>query len=140
MEKQFYRSTNKKEIFGVCGGLADYFDVDVVWFRLGFVCAAIFGGSGVIVYLILALVLPEAPTPENQEYFTNTNTEEMSEKRKDSGTLIGGLVMVTLGLCFLANNFIPHVSFSKLWPVVLVVIGIGLLLKAKKENQESQNP
>jgi uncharacterized membrane protein HdeD (DUF308 family) len=51
-------------------------------------------------------------------------------KHKDRGSLIGGLVLITLGALFLADEFIPHVSFSDLWPLILVVIGIGLLINS----------
>ncbi|MFT6850018.1 MAG: phage shock protein C [Sphingobacteriales bacterium] len=140
MEKQLYRSKINKQLFGVCAGLADYFKLDTIWVRLGFVCATIFGGTGVVLYLILALVLPEASSG-NPEFNTQPeNAKEMTKNKKDSGSLIGGLVMVTLGLCFLAQEYIPHVNFQKLWPLILVVIGIGLLIKAKKEGKDESSP
>lgn len=140
MEKQLYRSKINKQVFGVCAGLADYFKLDPIWVRLGFVCAAIFGGTGVVLYLILALVLPEASSEFSEINPQPENSTEMSKKKKDSGSLIGGLVMVTLGLCFLAQEYIPHVSFRKLWPLILVVIGVGLLIKAKNEGKDESTP
>lgn len=47
--------------FGVCGGLAERFGTDPVWFRLGFVCLALIFGKGVLLYLILTAVMPKAP-------------------------------------------------------------------------------
>jgi phage shock protein PspC (stress-responsive transcriptional regulator) len=47
-------------LFGVCGGLGNYFGVDPVWFRLGFVLTALPGGvPGLILYIIFFLVMPE---------------------------------------------------------------------------------
>ena len=59
--KRLYRDPDNTMIAGVCGGLGNYFHSDPVWFRLIFVLAVIFGvGTGLIVYLILWVVVPEA--------------------------------------------------------------------------------
>ncbi|MEO1645373.1 MAG: PspC domain-containing protein, partial [Chloroflexota bacterium] len=50
------------KLAGVCSGLANYFDVDVTLVRLAFVVATLIGGPGLLVYIILALVLPGDPT------------------------------------------------------------------------------
>jgi hypothetical protein len=55
-------------------------------------------------------------------------------RRRDRNGLIGGLVLITLGVLFLADNFIPDVRFRDFWPLILVAIGIGLLLNANKRN------
>ncbi len=48
--------TNGK-VMGVCAGLANYFGVDTVWFRVGFVAAAVIGfGSPILIYLVIGLV------------------------------------------------------------------------------------
>lgn len=52
--------------------------------------------------------------------------------RPDRSGLIGGLVLVTLGLLFLADNFLPDVRFRDFWPLILVVIGVGLLWKSRQ--------
>jgi hypothetical protein len=51
---------------------------------------------------------------------------------RDRNGLIGGLVLVTLGLLFLADNFIPDVRFGDFWPLILVVIGAGMLWRTRK--------
>jgi phage shock protein PspC (stress-responsive transcriptional regulator) len=59
--RRLTRSPDDKVLFGVCGGLATRFGVDAVWIRLGFVALALLFGKGVLLYLILALVLPKSP-------------------------------------------------------------------------------
>jgi phage shock protein PspC (stress-responsive transcriptional regulator) len=50
------------KVMGVCAGLANYFGVDTVWFRVGFLAAAVIGfGSPVIIYLIIGLVADSRP-------------------------------------------------------------------------------
>ncbi|MBR1810570.1 MAG: PspC domain-containing protein [Clostridia bacterium] len=62
MKKKLYRSQTEKKFAGVCGGLAEYFDIDVTIIRLIWVLVSIFGaGSGLLAYIICALVIPEQP-------------------------------------------------------------------------------
>ena len=49
---------------GVCNGLAAYFGIDPTFVRLGFVLLTVFGGTGVLIYLVMVIVVPEASTPE----------------------------------------------------------------------------
>ncbi len=60
--KRLYRSRKERMIAGVCGGLADYLSVDPTVVRLLFVLALFLGGPGGLVYLILWIVVPDAPT------------------------------------------------------------------------------
>jgi phage shock protein C len=58
--KKLTRSRTKKAIAGVCAGLGEYFNIDPIVIRLGFIFLALAGGPGIIVYLIMWLVVPEA--------------------------------------------------------------------------------
>jgi phage shock protein C len=60
--KRLYRDPDDRIIGGVCSGLGAYFRVDPVWFRLAFVLAVIFAGTGILLYLILWIILPPART------------------------------------------------------------------------------
>ena len=57
MQKRLTKSNDKK-IFGVCGGLGNYFDLDPTLIRVGFLVAVFMFGTGVLLYLILAVVMP----------------------------------------------------------------------------------
>lgn len=59
--RRLYRSQRERMLFGVCGGLAEYFNIDPTIIRLLFVVATLAGGPGLIIYIILALVVPEDP-------------------------------------------------------------------------------
>lgn len=58
MQKRLYRSRTNKMIAGVCGGLAEYFSIDPVIIRIIAVALAISGGTGVLIYLLLWLIVP----------------------------------------------------------------------------------
>ena len=56
--KKFYISDSDKKIGGVCGGLAEYFNIDSTFVRLLFVLGGLLGGLTVIAYLALWLISP----------------------------------------------------------------------------------
>lgn len=58
MKKRLQRSADKK-ILGVCGGLGEYFDIDPTVIRIIFLMALVMFGTGFLLYLILALVMPK---------------------------------------------------------------------------------
>ncbi len=62
MEKKLYRSATDKKICGVCGGIAQYFKVDPTLVRVIWTVLACFGGSGLLAYIICAVIMPEEPT------------------------------------------------------------------------------
>lgn len=59
--KRLYRSRKDRVIAGVCGGLADYFHMDPTWIRLLFLIFLFLGGSAILVYLVMWLVVPIEP-------------------------------------------------------------------------------
>lgn len=61
MEKKLYKSNTDKKICGVCGGLAKYFGIDSTIVRLALVLFCLLGGSGLLAYLICAIVMPSDP-------------------------------------------------------------------------------
>lgn len=63
-QKRLYRSTQDRMFAGVCGGIAEYLDVDPTLVRLVFVALAFMGGPGPIIYIVLMLIVPENPGPK----------------------------------------------------------------------------
>jgi len=61
MEKKLYRSRTDKKVCGVCGGLAKYLNMDATIVRLIVVLLTLAGCSGLLIYIICALVIPEEP-------------------------------------------------------------------------------
>ena len=60
MEKKLYRS-NERKIFGVCGGVAEYFGIDPTIVRVIWTVLALSGGGGAVIYLIAALLMENRP-------------------------------------------------------------------------------
>ncbi len=151
--KRYFRSKTDRVFAGVCGGLAEYFAIDPLLIRLLFVVLALVGGGGLLIYIILWIVAQEKPqsynkaqapsiienqeppSPEPQHTYENQQSGQQpsppeTKYRRPHRGLIGGLVLITLGILFLVVEFVPSVDFSDLWPILLVVIGIGLLLRS----------
>lgn len=61
MQKKLYKSNTDKKLCGVCGGIAEYFNIDSTIVRLILVLAVLFAGCGILAYIIAALVMPDKP-------------------------------------------------------------------------------
>lgn len=61
MEKRLYKSEKNKMLAGVCGGIAEYFNLDPTLIRLGWIVFSALGGSGILAYIIAAIVIPQNP-------------------------------------------------------------------------------
>ena len=61
MTRRFYKSNANRLLAGVCGGIANYFDIDATLIRLGWVVFCALGGSGILAYIIAAIIIPSAP-------------------------------------------------------------------------------
>lgn len=64
MKKKLYKSAIDKKLCGVCGGLAEYFEIDSTLIRLGWVLFTFLGGSGILAYIVAAIVMPESQNIE----------------------------------------------------------------------------
>lgn len=157
MAKRLYRSKRECIIGGVAGGLAEYFDVDPTIMRILWVLVAFANGIGVLAYIVAWIVVPANPRWQSGERFERTESirnevldkarevearlkgevahlgqEETprapgSERSPESSAKVVGIVLVCIGLLFLARNFWSWIDFGTLWPVILVVAGVALL-------------
>jgi phage shock protein C len=57
--RKLYRSQSQRMLAGVCGGLAEYFNIDATVMRVLFLILAVFGGSGLVLYLVMWIVVPD---------------------------------------------------------------------------------
>ncbi len=117
-------------VAGVAGGLAQYFNVDPVLFRLGFVLLALTPGLGVVVaaYIVLAVVVPLRPADEVEPEIT-------SSLSMGHGREIAGFVLLGLGVMLLAANLgvFWFLRWDLFWPLVLVGVGAFLLVNRVRD-------
>ena len=59
--KRLYKARGQRMVCGVCGGLAEYFGIDPTLVRLAFLLLAAGWGSGILAYIVAAIIIPEPP-------------------------------------------------------------------------------
>lgn len=59
--KKLYKSRYDRKLLGVCGGIAEYLNVDSTWIRLAWAVLVCFVGTGILAYILAALILPDNP-------------------------------------------------------------------------------
>lgn len=117
-ERRLYRSSRERVIAGVCGGLGEYFALDPVWFRIGFVVLALGGGSGILIYLLMWLVI--SPAPEG-------HAPSSAGRGSVTGAAVVGVVFVIVGTIALVNTISPWIG-QYVWPIVFLLGGMALVL------------
>lgn len=142
MARKLYRSRTDSIIAGVCGGLAEYFDIDPSLVRVGAVLLTLAWGAGLLAYLVLWLIVPQKPlesslAEEGGETGAQSPVAERSEK--DRGIFFVGMILTIIGVLLLMNNYISFawLSLGKLWPLLIIIIGVMILAKgsARKEDE-----
>ncbi len=167
MPERVYRSVRDKMIGGVCGGLAEYFRVDVTLVRLIALVSLFAGGVGFLAYLAAWVIIPVNPKEldgytgnykdeaggvvvkevisdqeemalefgkqeSHQTYQTYSN--HVNNNRHDDRTKIAGGILVVLGVVFLLERWFPlWFNLSKMWPVVLIIIGLVIIVRGGRK-------
>jgi phage shock protein C len=162
MEKTLYRCRTGRMVFGVCCGLARYFDLDPVIVRLVFALSLFIpglNGAALLAYIIMAIIVPvegsatvttEQTVKENLNDIretanglgdklrtniapANAPTEERVRRRNNVLTVIGGFLIVVGTLALLSSlNIFWWFSWDYLAPAVLIVIGILFIVSRRK--------
>lgn len=146
-DRKIFRSIDDYMIAGVCGGLADYFKIDSSLIRIIFVLLALSGGSGVLIYLILWLVVPKETGVEKEidrEEKVKEFAEDVKSKVKTMAKEIKsdvkikkmkkinilGIILILVGLVAIWNQLSPiRVEWNFFWPGLLILVGILVMFK-----------
>jgi phage shock protein PspC (stress-responsive transcriptional regulator) len=125
------RSSTDKVIGGVSGGLAEYTGIDALLWRVGFVALAFAGGTGVLVYLLLWLLMPVAPGGEPVgSGLAFRRTAPAGPRSPVPGVTIAGLLIV-LGTLALLARLTPWDPGGRVFlSAALLVVALGLLAAA----------
>jgi len=136
---------------GVCAGIAEYFSLDPSVVRIIAILAAAAGGTGVVAYIIGWLVIPSAPAtgeaqPETSEETLSQGVAEIQETAKKAADelkhtlsdgngnhrFLVGIVLIGIGVLYLFKQFIPWLTFAKLWPFIFVLVGIWIIVSPNR--------
>lgn len=129
---RLYRSKSDRFIGGVCGGIAEYFNIDSNVVRILFVLSIFFGGLGIILYIAALIIVPENPSQEARppQHIINN-------------TLFWGIVLVVLGAVLLFKELdlfdffsIRNLPWSTIWAIFLIAVGVILLVTHSRTRSE----
>jgi len=121
-----YKSTSDRMVDGVCGGVAKYFGLDPTLVRIATVLLAIFGGIGVLLYIVSMIVMPREPA-------TMAGTNEPAPKPGSNEKFWGVLLLVVGSVWLMGNLGIPiwhgwwGFSWGFLLPLILILAGVAFL-------------
>lgn len=136
--KKLYKSQRDRMIGGVCGGISEYLDIDSTIVRIVFVVMALFGGSGIIIYIAGLLIFPD-----NGDVLTK---EAKVEKKSTAG--FWGALLIILGILFLISDFgFRGINHYWMWhgfrgmfiPIIIIALGAWFLLKPSGEKDKTGN-
>jgi len=153
-QKKLYRSEKNKIIAGVCGGLAEYFNIDPVLVRIAFVIVAFINGVGILAYILLWAIVPKESDADSSDMEKNLKEfgKELKESvdvaavetkkythSKRSKNVIAVIIIIT-GAVILLNqfNYVWYLRPHFVFPVLLVVFGVYLLLRGLNNNNENK--
>lgn len=129
--RKLTRSKNNSIILGVCGGIAEYFNIDPIIVRLIWGLSLIpFFFTSAIIYVICGIIVPYGKpiTYESNEDYNIIYEDLETNKENDHNSKLIGILLVVIGLFFLAKEFVPNfINILRLWPVLLIIAGLYVI-------------
>ena len=130
-----YRSKSNKIIGGVCGGIAEYFNIDALIVRLFWVFFTLVGGAGIIAYIAALIIMPENP---DQEEIKKVKTNGVD------GAKLWGSILIIFGIILLIRQtgFFYHFYFWDIpWKVLIgsLLVGLGAYIIFRKGKSKTSS-
>ncbi len=126
--RQLRRSRSDRMLAGVCGGLGAYFDVNPLFYRIGFVVLTFLGGAGFLVYGAALLVIPDEGAQDS------IAADALRNHRHRPGALVGLLLVGAAGIALL-SHISYHLHSEVFWTIVL--LGGVLILASNYRRHET---
>ncbi len=140
---KLYRSRTERMIGGVCGGVAEYFNVDITLVRIIWAVSIFAQGLGVVAYVAGLILIPDNPSV--------SETSIKKSKASENTMLIIGAIIIAFGLLLLFRmnwNYFPFFRFyyftrlvhwDLLWPLAIIVIGVLVIYFVIKKEKEASD-
>ena len=130
MAKRLFKSTDRK-LFGVAGGVAEYFDIDATLVRVGFVVLCFICPLAIVAYLAMAVLMPSSltvPPVLTSGQTSDSAAENWGDREGNRGRgKLHGWAIVGLGV-LIALSIFSVFSLDNWWLIVAVLIGVGVVL------------
>ncbi len=120
--KRIYRSQKDRILSGICGGFADYFHVDPSVIRLVWIFFTLFGGSGILAYVLAIVIIPN-------EYEVPQKSRHYFSLLKDDRTILWGALLVFVGFILIfQHNDLLRVAWREFWNSgINLIMAVGIL-------------
>lgn len=142
--RKICRSRQDRVFFGVCGGIAEYYNIESLWVRVVFIFLGITGAVGFILYLALIVLMPLNPQGklssekevEREKDDDFSISEGLSDFRLDKRRNLLGVVIVAVGLIAFFNELFPSfwIGWKVLWPIIIIFIGFSFISDARPKS------
>ena len=129
--RKLHRSGSNRWIAGVCGGLAEYFGLHAAIYRVLFVALAFAGGTGILLYLAAALVMPAEGRDESI-------LSETLRRHRDRPWLVIGLALLALAVICVLSDPGPGVGFGPGGLVLLLLVAGGVFLWSRAARRDAR--
>ena len=133
--KRIIRSRKDRIIAGVCGGFAEYFGLDPSLIRLAWIFFTLFGGSGILAYLLAMIVIPDE---FSAPYYERNNVTP----QKNDKTILWGALLIFVGLIlFFMHNDLLNMIWRRFWDssinlfLAIAILGFGVYLLYTKRSE-----
>ena len=139
--RSLYRCRHDRRVAGVAAGVAEFFDLDPTLVRLVWFVSIFFGGFGLLLYILMAIIVPNEPlTEEELAAPVDAGSPHRHAGRSGNGGLgltFVGLALILFGGLALANTFFVDWGFngSFVWPGFILAIGVLLVAAAVRRGE-----
>jgi phage shock protein C len=125
------RSQHDRVLGGVCGGLARTWQIDVTLVRLAFVLLALAGGTGILLYLLLLILMPL----EGSEVGTGEAGSISDSERQHRTTLVVGGALILMGAWLLLGQIpgLHWITLRNLGPLLLIGVGVWMIANRARQ-------
>ncbi|MCG3119800.1 MAG: hypothetical protein ALAOOOJD_02312 [bacterium] len=145
-QRRLYRSINNRHVAGVCGGMAEYFNLDPVLVRVIWFFSIFVHGVGIFAYIAAWIIVPENRT--------GAALTAAAPRAQANAQYLLGAFLVLLGVMFLAdrldwdflvpwhwNRFVPYwFNWGMIFSVVIILLGIMLIFRPGQSSTSAQAP
>lgn len=161
MSKKLYRSSNDHVIAGIAGGVGEYFGIDPNIVRLGLLLTMVFGGGGIVAYVVGWIIIPPQPgdggestmfirsevwrkrlmnkASQVEAHLQGRGSEpaahsDTPEELNTGRQQVGGIILIAVGIFMLVNRVFPWINVvAWMWPFVIVGLGVILIVRGLHE-------
>ncbi len=139
--RSLYRCRHDRRVAGVAAGVAEFFDLDPTLVRLVWFLSIFFGGFGLLLYIVMAIIVPNEPLSEEELAAPAADGSPHRHAGRSASSGLGlsfvGIALILFGGLALANTFFVEWGYngSFVWPGFILALGVLVLAAAFRRGE-----